>query len=149
MGISVDAVLIAQYSVFSATALICTGDINDFIEIVEDQDEEVEGTALEGALIVSVISNIECDPGSVSYDESSVTPESPDPPESASSDFGRPSVLSTIPLSTAVSTFDFPSQRFPSPNDGEGENDSSDSGAANTLTMNIVAILLMATIVFG
>lgn len=112
MGIPVDNVLVTRYTFVSATVIICSGNIPAFISAVNERDEVVEGTQLEGATITTVIWQVPCQEPDISYSEPDFN--SPDSFSQQTSDYGRDDVLTSFPFSSEKSSFDFPIQDLPS-----------------------------------
>lgn len=138
MGINENNVLIVRYSAFSATVIICSGDIAEFVQDVNEQNAVVFGTLLEGARVNAVISNVPCQLNSLSYEVTTIE-EPEELPPSATSDFGRSSVITSQVFSpSGFSSFDFPIQNLPSSQEYSIPNES----ASSTLEFTCMLLLL-------
>ena len=120
MNISPEDVLVVRYSLRSATVIICEGNVNSFVVLVDTQDPVVDGTLLEGAQIDLVVPNVQCEIESVGYD-TSFSSGSPDVPASATSDFGRSDLVTSFSFSSGETSFDFPTQELPSSQQAAGD----------------------------
>ena len=103
MNVPIDQVLVVRYSLYTATVVICSGDVENFVNSVNRENELFVGTLLEGATIpLNVIYNVPCAVNDLP--EPPLASDTDSIPPSQTSDYGRSEVQSNFVFSPAAST---------------------------------------------